>query len=98
MQYLLGFASYYRNHIKNFAHIISILYKLGLKDVVSDISEERRDAYERIKHELTNATALIIPEFGFSFELYIDSAYIKGLEEALCQRKIVDGEPREGST
>ncbi|MBW0550387.1 hypothetical protein O181_090102 [Austropuccinia psidii MF-1] len=28
MQYFLGFASYYKNHIKNVSHITSILYKL----------------------------------------------------------------------
>ncbi|MBW0487703.1 hypothetical protein O181_027418 [Austropuccinia psidii MF-1] len=34
MQSFLGFASYYRNHIKGFAHIASSLYKLCSKDVV----------------------------------------------------------------
>ncbi|MBW0517041.1 hypothetical protein O181_056756 [Austropuccinia psidii MF-1] len=34
MQSFLGFASYYRNHNKTFAHITSSLYKLCSKDVV----------------------------------------------------------------
>ncbi|MBW0470318.1 hypothetical protein O181_010033 [Austropuccinia psidii MF-1] len=34
MQSFLGFASYYRNHIKHFAHITSSLYKLFSKAVV----------------------------------------------------------------
>ncbi|MBW0542994.1 hypothetical protein O181_082709 [Austropuccinia psidii MF-1] len=34
MKHFLGFASYYRNHIKTFAHITSSLYKLCSKDVV----------------------------------------------------------------
>ncbi|MBW0481772.1 hypothetical protein O181_021487 [Austropuccinia psidii MF-1] len=34
MQYFLGFASYYRNHVKHFAHMTSSLYKLCSKDVV----------------------------------------------------------------
>ncbi|MBW0536816.1 hypothetical protein O181_076531 [Austropuccinia psidii MF-1] len=96
MQYFLGFASYYRNHIKYLAHIISSLYKLCSKDVVFEIIEERRDAYERIKHELTNAPVLILPEFELPLKLYIDAACSKGLGEALHQRQIVDGEPREG--
>ncbi|MBW0521166.1 hypothetical protein O181_060881 [Austropuccinia psidii MF-1] len=50
MQSFLGLASYYRNHIRNFAHITSSLYKLCSKDVVFEITKERRDAYERIKH------------------------------------------------
>ncbi|MBW0460340.1 hypothetical protein O181_000055 [Austropuccinia psidii MF-1] len=50
MQSFLGFASYYRNHIKIFAHITSNLYKLCSKDVVFEITKEIRDEYERIKH------------------------------------------------
>ncbi|MBW0594038.1 hypothetical protein O181_133753 [Austropuccinia psidii MF-1] len=38
MQSFLGFASYYRNHIKNFAHITSSLYKLCSKDLVFEIT------------------------------------------------------------
>ncbi|MBW0558390.1 hypothetical protein O181_098105 [Austropuccinia psidii MF-1] len=72
MQYFLGFASYYRNHINNFAHITSSLYKLCSKDVVFEITKERRDAYERIKYELTNAPVLILPDFELPFKLYID--------------------------
>ncbi|MBW0514338.1 hypothetical protein O181_054053 [Austropuccinia psidii MF-1] len=96
MQYFLGFSTYYRNHIKNFAHITSSLYKLCSKDVFFEITKERRDAYERIKHELTNAPMLILPDFELPFKLYIDSASSQVLGEALHQRQIVDGEPREG--
>ncbi|MBW0497654.1 hypothetical protein O181_037369 [Austropuccinia psidii MF-1] len=96
MQYFLAFASYYRNHIKNFAHIASSLYKLRSKDVVFEITKERRDAYERIKYELTNAPVLILPYFELPFKLYIDAACSQGLGAALHQRQIVDGEPREG--
>ncbi|MBW0551520.1 hypothetical protein O181_091235 [Austropuccinia psidii MF-1] len=96
MQSFLGFASYYRNHIKNFAHITSSLYKLCSKDVVFEITKERRDAYERIKYELTNAPVLILPGFELPFKLYIDAACSQGLVAALYQRQIVDGEPREG--
>ncbi|MBW0568553.1 hypothetical protein O181_108268 [Austropuccinia psidii MF-1] len=96
MQSFLGFASYYRNHIKNFAHITSSLYKLCSKDVVFEITKERRDAYERIKYELTNAPVLILPDFELPFKLYIDAACSQGLGAALHQRQIVDGEPREG--
>ncbi|MBW0493578.1 hypothetical protein O181_033293 [Austropuccinia psidii MF-1] len=96
MQSFLGFDSYYRNHIRNFAHITSSLYKLCSKNLVFEITKERRDAYERIKHELTNAPFLILPDFELPFNLYIDAACSQGLGAALHQRKIVDGEPREG--
>ncbi|MBW0476399.1 hypothetical protein O181_016114 [Austropuccinia psidii MF-1] len=96
MQSLLGFASYYRNHIKTFAHITSSLYKLCSKDLVYEITKERRDAYERIKYELTNGPVLILPDFKLPFKLYIDTACSQGSGAALHQRQIVDGEPREG--
>ncbi|MBW0523172.1 hypothetical protein O181_062887 [Austropuccinia psidii MF-1] len=96
MQYFLGLASYYRNHIKHFAHITSSLYKLCSKEVVCEITKERRDECERIKHELTNAPVLILPDFELPFKLYIDAACSQGLGESLHQRQIVDGEPREG--
>ncbi|MBW0476004.1 hypothetical protein O181_015719 [Austropuccinia psidii MF-1] len=54
------------------------------------------DAYERIKHELTNAPVLILPDFELPFKLYIDAAFSQGLGATLHQRQIVDGEPREG--
>ncbi|MBW0534246.1 hypothetical protein O181_073961 [Austropuccinia psidii MF-1] len=96
IQSFLGFASYYRNHIKRFAQITSSLYKLCSKDVVFEIIKERRDAHERIKYELKHAPLLILPDFELPFKLYIDAACIQGLGSALHQRQIVDGEPREG--
>ncbi|MBW0475652.1 hypothetical protein O181_015367 [Austropuccinia psidii MF-1] len=86
MQGFLGFASYYRNHIKNSAHIASSLYKLCSKDIVFEITKERKDAYERIKHELTNAPVLILPDFELPFKLYIDAACSQGLGAAVHQR------------
>ncbi|MBW0513670.1 hypothetical protein O181_053385 [Austropuccinia psidii MF-1] len=83
MQSFLEFASYYRNHIKNFSHITSSLYKLCSKDVVFEITKERRDSYDRIKHELTNAPVLIFPNFELPFKLYMDAACSQGLGAAL---------------
>ncbi|MBW0528905.1 hypothetical protein O181_068620 [Austropuccinia psidii MF-1] len=97
MKSFLGFYSYYRGHIRKFSHITSSLYKLCSKDVVSEITKERRDSYERIKHELTNTPVLILPDFELQFNLYIDAACSQGLGEALHQRQIVDAEPREGA-
>ncbi|MBW0475721.1 hypothetical protein O181_015436 [Austropuccinia psidii MF-1] len=74
----------------------SSLYKLCSKDVVFEIAKERKDSYERIKHELTNAHVLILPNFEIPFKLYLDAACSQGLGEALHQRQVVEGEPREG--
>ncbi|MBW0485295.1 hypothetical protein O181_025010 [Austropuccinia psidii MF-1] len=71
-------------------------WMLCSKDVVFEITKERRDEYERIKHELTNTPVPILPDFELPFKLYIDEACSQGLGEALYQRQIVDGEPREG--
>ncbi|MBW0504923.1 hypothetical protein O181_044638 [Austropuccinia psidii MF-1] len=92
-----GLILYYRNHIRNFTHITSSLYKLCSKDVVSVITKERRDTYERIKHELSNAPVLIVPAFELPFKFYIDAACSQGLGAALHPRKILNGEPREGA-
>ncbi|MBW0482532.1 hypothetical protein O181_022247 [Austropuccinia psidii MF-1] len=96
MQSLLGFSSYYRNHIKRFAPITSSLYILCSRDVVFEITKERRDAYERIKYELPNAPVFILLYFELPFKLYIDAACSQGLGAALHQRQILDGEPGEG--
>ncbi|MBW0469295.1 hypothetical protein O181_009010 [Austropuccinia psidii MF-1] len=66
------------------------------KDIVFEITKERRDAYKRIKHQLTNAPFLILPDFKLPFKLYINAACGQGLGEALHQRQIVDGEPSKG--
>ncbi|MBW0506636.1 hypothetical protein O181_046351 [Austropuccinia psidii MF-1] len=95
IQYFLGLASYYRNHIKNFSHITSSLYKVCSKDVAFEITKERRNAYERIKYELTNSPALILPDLELPFKLYIDAAFSRGLGGALHQKQIVNSEPRE---
>ncbi|MBW0540884.1 hypothetical protein O181_080599 [Austropuccinia psidii MF-1] len=85
MQSFLGFARYCRNHIKIFAHITSSLYKLCSEDAVFEITKERRDAYQSIKYELTNAPVLIFSDFELPFKLYIDAACIQGLGAPLHQ-------------
>ncbi|MBW0502171.1 hypothetical protein O181_041886 [Austropuccinia psidii MF-1] len=96
MQSFLGLARSYRNKINKFVQITSSLYKLCSKDLVFEITKGRKDAYGRIKHELTNAPVLILHEFELPFKLYIDAACSQGSGAALHQRQIVDGEPREG--
>ncbi|MBW0526088.1 hypothetical protein O181_065803 [Austropuccinia psidii MF-1] len=87
MRSLLPFARYYRNHIKQFTHITSSLYKLFSKDVVFEITKERRDSYERIKYELTdaptNAPVLVFPYFELPLNFYIYAAFSQGLGAAL---------------
>ncbi|MBW0570255.1 hypothetical protein O181_109970 [Austropuccinia psidii MF-1] len=86
----------YIDKVLRFPHITGSLYKVCSKDVVLEITKERRYAYKRIKYELTNAPVLILHDFELPFKLYIDAASSQGLGAALHQRQIVDGEPREG--
>ncbi|MBW0477159.1 hypothetical protein O181_016874 [Austropuccinia psidii MF-1] len=69
---------------------------LFTKDVVFESTKEWRDVYESIKHELTNAPVLSLPDFELTSKLYIDAAFSQGLGTGLHQRQIADGEPREG--
>ncbi|MBW0477347.1 hypothetical protein O181_017062 [Austropuccinia psidii MF-1] len=50
-----------------------------------------------IKHELTNAPVLILPDFELPSKLYIDAACSQGLGAALHKRQIVDVKPTEGA-
>ncbi|MBW0533359.1 hypothetical protein O181_073074 [Austropuccinia psidii MF-1] len=90
MQSFLGLSGYYRNHIKNLCHITSIIYNLCSKDVVFEMTKERRDAYEGIKYEFNNAHVLILPDFELPFKLYIDADWSQGLGEALHQQQILE--------
>ncbi|MBW0544113.1 hypothetical protein O181_083828 [Austropuccinia psidii MF-1] len=49
MQSFLGFAGYYRQHIKDFAKIAKSLYKLCDQQTVYEMREERVKAYEEVK-------------------------------------------------
>ncbi|MBW0505446.1 hypothetical protein O181_045161 [Austropuccinia psidii MF-1] len=95
LQSFLWLASYYKHYIKYFSHITRSVYELCSEDIFFDITKERRDSYERIKYQLTNASILMLPEFELPLKLEIHAAFSQGLGAALNQRKIVDGEPRE---
>ncbi|MBW0462402.1 hypothetical protein O181_002117 [Austropuccinia psidii MF-1] len=49
-----------------------------------------------MKHELTNTPFLMLSYFRIPLKLEIDAACNQGLGAALCQRQVLDGEPREG--
>ncbi|MBW0567806.1 hypothetical protein O181_107521 [Austropuccinia psidii MF-1] len=49
IQSFLGFAGYYRQHIKDFASIARPLYKLCDKDTVFEITVDRVKAFESLK-------------------------------------------------
>ncbi|MBW0555297.1 hypothetical protein O181_095012 [Austropuccinia psidii MF-1] len=95
MQSFLGFAGYYRQHIKDFANISKPLYKLCNQQTVYEMTEERVKAYEELKNSLTNAAFLLMPECKLPFKLHIDS-FGEGLGAALHQTQIIHDKPVEG--
>ncbi|MBW0574209.1 hypothetical protein O181_113924, partial [Austropuccinia psidii MF-1] len=84
IQSFLGFAGYYRQHIKDFASIARPLYKLCDKDTVFEMTVDRVKAFESLREALTTAPLLLMPDFKLPFKLYIDASG-DGLGAALHQ-------------
>ncbi|MBW0508860.1 hypothetical protein O181_048575 [Austropuccinia psidii MF-1] len=59
------------------------------------MTQERIQAYEKIRYVLTNAPLLLIPDWKIPFKLYIDACG-EGLGAALHQAQIVNDKPYEG--
>ncbi|MBW0574225.1 hypothetical protein O181_113940 [Austropuccinia psidii MF-1] len=95
IQSFLGFAGYYKKHIKDFAFIARPLYKLCKKDTVFEMTVDRVKAFESLRKALTTAPLLLIPDFKFPFKLYIDASG-DGLGAALHQVQIINDKPVEG--
>ncbi|MBW0482048.1 hypothetical protein O181_021763 [Austropuccinia psidii MF-1] len=94
MQSFLGFAGYYRQHIKDFARIAKSLYKLCDQQTVYEMTEERVTEYEGLKNSLKNAPFLLMPNWNLPFKLYIDACG-EGLGAALHQTQIINDKPGE---
>ncbi|MBW0566495.1 hypothetical protein O181_106210 [Austropuccinia psidii MF-1] len=95
IQSFLGFAGYYRKHIKDFSSIARPLYKLCDKATVFEITVDRVKAFEYLRQALTTAPLLLIPDFKLLFKLYIDVSG-DGLGAALHQVQIINDKPVEG--
>ncbi|MBW0582999.1 hypothetical protein O181_122714 [Austropuccinia psidii MF-1] len=95
MQSFLGFASYYRQHIKDFERIPKSLYKLCDQQTVYEMTEERVKAYEELKIFLLNSTFLLMLDWKLPLKLYIDACG-EGLGAALNQTQIINDKPVEG--
>ncbi|MBW0552817.1 hypothetical protein O181_092532 [Austropuccinia psidii MF-1] len=95
MMCFLGFASYYRKHLKVFAIPANSLYRICDQQTVFEMKQESIEAYEKIGKSLTEAPLLLIPDLNMPFKLYIDACG-DGLGAALHQVKIIDDKPTEG--
>ncbi|MBW0523347.1 hypothetical protein O181_063062 [Austropuccinia psidii MF-1] len=95
MMSFLGFASYYKQHLKYFATLAKSLYRICDQQTVFEMTQERIKAYEKIRKALTEAPLLLIPYWNIPFKLYIDACG-DGLGAALHQVQIIDDKPTEG--
>ncbi|MBW0570637.1 hypothetical protein O181_110352 [Austropuccinia psidii MF-1] len=94
IQSFLGFAGYYRQHIKDFASIARPLYKLCDKDTVFEMTVDRVKAFESLREALTTSPLLLMPDFKLPFILYIDASGDR-LGPALHQVEIINEKPVE---
>ncbi|MBW0578296.1 hypothetical protein O181_118011 [Austropuccinia psidii MF-1] len=60
-----------------------------------EMTQERIEAYEKIRKALTEAPLLLMPDWNIPFKLYIDACG-DGLVAALHQVQIIDDKPTEG--
>ncbi|MBW0541241.1 hypothetical protein O181_080956 [Austropuccinia psidii MF-1] len=95
MMSFLGFASYYRQHLKDFEILAKSLYIICDQQTVFEMTQERIKAYEKIKKDLTEAPLLLMPDWNIPFKFYIDACG-DGLGAALHQVQIIDDKPTEG--
>ena len=72
----MGLANYYRKFIKNFANIAAPWNKdLNATDKNVLLSEDAKEAFERLKNELTNMDyVLSIPDLDLTFILETDAS------------------------
>ncbi|MBW0468413.1 hypothetical protein O181_008128 [Austropuccinia psidii MF-1] len=90
----IGFASYYRKHLKDFAILAKSLYRICNQQTVFEMTQGRIKAYEKIRKALTEASLLLIPDWNIPLKLYIDSCGDR-LGAALPQVQIIDDKPTE---
>ncbi|MBW0543119.1 hypothetical protein O181_082834 [Austropuccinia psidii MF-1] len=95
MMSCLGFSSYYRQPLKDFAILAKSLYRVCEQQTVFEMTQDRIKAYEKIKKALIEAPLLLMPDCNIPFKLYIDACG-NGLGEALHQVQIIDEKPTEG--
>ncbi|MBW0533656.1 hypothetical protein O181_073371 [Austropuccinia psidii MF-1] len=91
----LAFASYYRQHLKDFAILAKSLYRICDQQTVFEVTQERVKAHEKIRIAVTEAPLLPIPAWNITFKLYIDVCG-NGLGAALHQVQIIVDKPTEG--
>ena len=88
----LGLAGYYRRFVQDFSVIALPLTKLTRKDVRFEWDDSCERSFQQLKHCLTHAPVLALPDDSGNFEIYSDAS-LNGLGCVLMQhgRVIVIG-------
>ena len=84
VQRFLGFASYYRRFIKNFAQRAKPLHRLTERGATFRWSDECQSAFEALRQLLTSAPVLAYPNFSRQFILDTDASDV-GIGAVLSQ-------------
>ena len=84
MQQCLGFASYYRHFIKDFAGIAKPLHHLTDEGCTFLWTDECERALEKLRHLLTTTPLLAYPDFNRPFILDTDASAVS-IEAVLSQ-------------
>ncbi|MBW0582445.1 hypothetical protein O181_122160 [Austropuccinia psidii MF-1] len=91
----LGFSSFYRKQLTDLAILARSLYRICHQQTVFEMTQERIEAYEKIRKALTEAPLFLMHDWNIIFKLYIDSCG-DGLGAYLHQVQIIDDKPTEG--
>ena len=83
------------NTLKILQKISNCLYKLCSPDTVFEMTQERVEAFNKLREFLTNAPILFMPNSSKPYKLYVDAS-MEGLGAALHQIQEIDGFPKEG--
>ncbi|MBW0498307.1 hypothetical protein O181_038022 [Austropuccinia psidii MF-1] len=95
MMSFIGFSSYYRQYLKDYASLAKSVYRICYQQTVFEMTQERIEAYKKIRKALTEAPLILMPYWNIPFKLYLDACG-EGLGAALHQVQIIDEKPTEG--
>ncbi|GJX79229.1 reverse transcriptase domain-containing protein [Tanacetum coccineum] len=74
IQSFLSHVGFYRRFIKDFSQVACLMTQLLVKDAPFNFSEECIQAFDKLKHELTQALIMIKPDWSLTFKIICDAS------------------------